>query len=55
MIISRKGINRLLQTDCNCATADSPDDMWLGMCFRRMGIPMVHSNSLHQVSSQRRV
>ena len=49
MIMSRKAVEQLLANErCPCQANDSPDDMWLGMCFRGMGIPMVHTNSFHQ-------
>ncbi|XP_066917014.1 beta-1,3-glucosyltransferase-like [Clytia hemisphaerica] len=48
MIMNRAAINELIKSGCKCYKADEPDDMWLGNCFNRMQIPMVHSNSLHQ-------
>ncbi|XP_073258461.1 beta-1,3-glucosyltransferase-like [Porites lutea] len=48
MILSRAGINALLKSNCNCWEPDSPDDMWLGNCFRRLGIPLTHSPAFHQ-------
>ena len=47
--MNRAAINELMKSECKCYKADEPDDMWLGSCFNRMQIPMVHSNSLHQV------
>ena len=51
MILSRAGIDALLKSNCNCWEPDSPDDMWLGNCFRRLGIPLTHSPAFHQVCS----
>ncbi|CAH3110993.1 unnamed protein product [Porites lobata] len=48
MILSRAGIDALLKSNCNCWEPDSPDDMWLGNCFRRLGIPLTHSPAFHQ-------
>ncbi|GMT11373.1 hypothetical protein PFISCL1PPCAC_2670, partial [Pristionchus fissidentatus] len=39
---------RLLAEKCECPSIDSPDDMILGMCARRLGIPLVHSPAMHQ-------
>eukprot|EP00794_Sanderia_malayensis_P014191 gene14191-15671_t len=48
MILSRTGLDKLISSECRCASDDSPDDMWLGMCFRNMGIPSVHNSAFHQ-------
>ncbi|XP_067034034.1 beta-1,3-glucosyltransferase-like [Acropora muricata] len=48
MILSRAGIEALLKSDCSCWQPDSPDDMWLGSCFRRLGVPLTHSSAFHQ-------
>ncbi|XP_068678836.1 beta-1,3-glucosyltransferase-like isoform X2 [Montipora foliosa] len=48
MILSRAGIEALLNSDCHCWEPDSPDDMWLGNCFRRLGVPLIHSPAFHQ-------
>ena len=50
MILSRSGIEALLSSGCSCWEPDSPDDMWLGNCFRRLGVPLTHSSAFHQVS-----
>ena len=49
MILSRAAIGALLSSGCECWQPDSPDDMWLGNCFRRLGVPLTHSPSFHQV------
>jgi len=33
---------------CPCPSEDSPDDMHLGMCARRLGIPVLHSGRMFQ-------
>ena len=48
MILSREGAAKVITGGCTCPSIDTPDDMWLGMCFRRFDIPTVHINSLHQ-------
>ena len=51
MILSRRGVEMLMESGCQCSSDDSPDDMWLGMCFRNMAIPAVHNPSFHQAST----
>ena len=49
MILNRKAVDLLLADEnCSCRAPDAPDDMWLGACFGRLRVPMVHSKSLHQ-------
>jgi len=48
MILSRRGVEMLMESGCSCSSDNSPDDMWLGMCFRNMDIPTIHSPSFHQ-------
>ncbi|XP_078361021.1 beta-1,3-glucosyltransferase-like [Oculina patagonica] len=48
MILSRAGIDALLKSGCKCWEPDSPDDMWLGNCFRRLGVPLTHNSAFHQ-------
>ncbi|KAH7730351.1 Fringe-like family protein [Aphelenchoides avenae] len=33
---------------CECPQTDAPDDMIIGMCARRLGIPIIHSAAFHQ-------
>lgn len=33
---------------CSCPMEDSPDDMHLGMCARRAGVPVLHSSRMFQ-------
>ncbi|XP_050716183.1 beta-1,3-glucosyltransferase-like [Eriocheir sinensis] len=33
---------------CQCPTNDTPDDMFLGMCLRSLGVPITHSSAFHQ-------
>lgn len=48
MILSRAGIEALIKSGCTCWEPDSPDDMWLGNCFRRLGVPLTHNPAFHQ-------
>ena len=48
MILSQRAAISLLKGECECWAPDAPDDMWLGLCLSRLGIPMVPSKSLHQ-------
>ncbi|KAK3084676.1 hypothetical protein FSP39_017285, partial [Pinctada imbricata] len=49
MIFSREAIKRMVRENMvYCTSDDAPDDMGLGMRFKRMGIPLVHSPYFHQ-------
>ena len=48
MIMSKMAVKKLRDHRCPCHSVNAPDDMWLGGCFCRMGIPMIHTNSFHQ-------
>jgi hypothetical protein len=50
MVLSRAAINALIKSGCSCWEQNSPDDMWLGNCFRNLGVPVTHSPAFHQVS-----
>ncbi|KAK6107588.1 Fringe-like family protein [Brugia pahangi] len=47
MIFSRKAVEKITAS-CGCPSIDSPDDMIIGMCARRLGIPIIHSAAFHQ-------
>jgi len=34
---------------CKCPSDSAPDDMFLGICLARLGIPITHSPLFHQV------
>jgi len=34
---------------CKCPSDSAPDDMFLGICLTRLGIPITHSPLFHQV------
>ena len=49
MVLSNSAIDALLKSDCGCYSADAPDDMVLGQCYRMLGLHTVHSPEFHQV------
>ena len=50
MILSHSALDQLLGSNiCTCGSNDAPDDMTLGMCLKRLGIPITHSPLFHQV------
>ena len=55
MILNRAGVSRLLapppgSAPCACPAPETPDDMQLGRCARRLGLPVLHSGRMFQVS-----
>jgi hypothetical protein len=55
MVLSNAAVDALLQSDCGCYSADAPDDMVLGQCYRMLGLHTVHSSQFHQVTHFRPV
>lgn len=50
MVFSREAINQLVANgEADCHADDSPDDMTLGMRYKRLDISLVHSPYFHQV------
>lgn len=50
MVFSREAINQLVTNgEADCHADDSPDDMTLGMRYKRLDISLVHSPYFHQV------
>ena len=47
MIFSRSAA-RAIVSFCDCPSDDSPDDMIIGMCARRLSISVIHSAAFHQ-------
>ncbi|KAK6184234.1 hypothetical protein SNE40_006744 [Patella caerulea] len=47
MVFSRSVVKEIA-SQCNCPSNESPDDMILGMCLKRMKIPIIHSKYFHQ-------
>ncbi|KAL5016891.1 hypothetical protein ScPMuIL_006480 [Solemya velum] len=49
MVFSRETVDRLMTSGiCSCPKNDSPDDMILGMCLKRLSLPITHSLFFHQ-------
>jgi len=46
MLLNRAAASLL--ASCSCPREDTPDDMHLGMCARRLGIPVLHSGRMFQ-------
>lgn len=46
MIFNRAAVSLL--SSCPCPSEDTPDDMHIGMCARRAGIPTLHSGRMFQ-------
>ena len=56
MILNRAGVSRLLapppdSAPCVCPAPETPDDMQLGRCARRLELPVLHSGRMFQVSN----
>ncbi|XP_037090825.1 beta-1,3-glucosyltransferase-like [Pollicipes pollicipes] len=47
MVLSVEAVRRL-SASCRCPTADTPDDMQLGLCAAAASITLVHSPRFHQ-------
>nr|XP_054749086.1 beta-1,3-glucosyltransferase-like [Lytechinus pictus] len=48
MIFSRPAVDDLISNGCRCSKNEDPDDMIIGMCAKRYGIPLAHSPLFHQ-------
>ena len=50
MVLSMQAVKRIVNSgQCTCARPDSPDDMHLGSCLKRLGIAVTHLPYFHQV------
>lgn len=50
MILSLPAVKLIAGSgECLCPNPSTPDDMFLGICLSRLGIPIVHSPMFHQV------
>ncbi|CAF1281905.1 unnamed protein product [Adineta steineri] len=47
MIFNRQAVQQIL-SNCECPTPDTPDDMFLGLCLKRLNIQLTHIRELHQ-------
>ncbi|XP_031351998.1 beta-1,3-glucosyltransferase [Photinus pyralis] len=49
IIFSRGSMQNVVNSNmCKCPSISSPDDMFLGVCFRRLKIEVIHSSLFHQ-------
>ena len=49
-VLNRPAINEIAHGPHKCQETDGADDMWLGSLSRKIGVPMIHTNSFHQAS-----
>lgn len=47
IIFNRQAVQEIL-SNCECPSPDTPDDMYLGLCLKRLNIPLIHIQELHQ-------
>jgi UDP-glucose:O-linked fucose beta-1,3-glucosyltransferase len=47
MIFNRQAVQQII-SNCQCPLPDTPDDMFLGLCLKRINIPLIHIQELHQ-------
>lgn len=47
MIFNRQAVQQII-SNCQCPTPDTPDDMFLGLCLKRINIHLIHIPELHQ-------
>ncbi|XP_035212878.1 beta-1,3-glucosyltransferase-like isoform X1 [Stegodyphus dumicola] len=47
MVFSAPTVKKLIET-CQCPSIDSPDDMIIGICLKKLNIPVIHSSHFHQ-------
>ncbi|GAB6030051.1 beta 1,3-galactosyltransferase-like [Chamberlinius hualienensis] len=49
MVFSMTAVKHIVESgSCKCPTADTPDDMYLGICLQKLKIPIIHSPYFHQ-------
>jgi len=52
MVFSIPAVHQIAASSyCECPSNSAPDDMFLGICLARLGIPVTHSPLFHQVCS----
>ncbi|CAF3439825.1 unnamed protein product [Rotaria socialis] len=47
MIFNRQAVQQII-SNCACPSPDTPDDMFLGLCLKRINIPLTNIPELHQ-------
>ncbi|XP_066995868.1 beta-1,3-glucosyltransferase isoform X2 [Anabrus simplex] len=49
MVFSIELVFKIVRSkECRCPSISTPDDMFLGICLARLGVPIIHSPSFHQ-------
>lgn len=49
-VLSRQAVLTLAAPGaCDCPAPTAPDDMFMGLCFASLNIPIIHSPFFHQV------
>lgn len=52
MVFSIAAVHQIATSSyCECPSNSTPDDMFLGICLAKLGIPITHSSLFHQVYS----
>ena len=51
MVLSRAAVERVVSDKVECASISTPDDMFLGLAAKKLGIDIIHSPLFHQVST----
>ena len=47
IIFNRQAVQQII-ANCQCPSSDTPDDMFIGLCLKRIDIPLIHIPELHQ-------
>lgn len=51
MVFSRVVLEQLISSElCRCPSISTPDDMFIGLCLRRLGVDVTHLPFFHQVA-----
>ncbi|KAG7157736.1 Beta-1-3-glucosyltransferase-like [Homarus americanus] len=49
MVFSKALVEQLAAPGvCKCPSDNTPDDMFLGVCLRKLSVPIIHSSAFHQ-------
>ncbi|CAF1251146.1 unnamed protein product [Didymodactylos carnosus] len=50
MIFNRQAVKLIIEK-CSCPEANTPDDMYIGICLQQLTIPLIHIKELHQAQT----
>lgn len=50
IVFSRALLEKLALSACECPSISAPDDMYLGVCVKILGLKVTHSPLFHQVN-----